>query len=206
MEGCRWATLNHMSDMYPNSESFKEIKRQVDESLGITPMSPDDLTFDGQPRCTARSKQSGERCRRARSPGTTVCATHGGKTPNTKRRARLRMLELVDPAIASIARVLATTQDDRVKLKAAEMILDRGGMPARSEISIEDSRELVADRLRSIRERSASNEPVYVDDDDMGLEQDILNLVEAEESAKAQEAATDTDHPTTTTQEPDNGN
>ena len=33
------------------------------------------------PQCTAKSKQSGERCKRHASPGFTVCAIHGGKTP-----------------------------------------------------------------------------------------------------------------------------
>lgn len=32
-------------------------------------------------QCTATSKRSGERCRRAACVGTTVCAIHGGKTP-----------------------------------------------------------------------------------------------------------------------------
>ncbi len=32
-------------------------------------------------RCTAKSKQSGERCKRHAVPGRNVCAIHGGKTP-----------------------------------------------------------------------------------------------------------------------------
>jgi hypothetical protein len=34
-----------------------------------------------QMRCTAKSKQSGEQCKRNASTGRTVCAMHGGKTP-----------------------------------------------------------------------------------------------------------------------------
>lgn len=33
------------------------------------------------PQCTAKSKRTGERCRRQATPGRTVCAIHGGKTP-----------------------------------------------------------------------------------------------------------------------------
>ena len=33
------------------------------------------------PQCTARSKRSGEQCRRQATPGRTVCNIHGGKTP-----------------------------------------------------------------------------------------------------------------------------
>lgn len=32
-------------------------------------------------RCTATAKQTGEQCKRAASPGRTVCNIHGGKTP-----------------------------------------------------------------------------------------------------------------------------
>lgn len=33
-------------------------------------------------RCTARSKRSGERCRRWATPGSNVCRMHGGRTPH----------------------------------------------------------------------------------------------------------------------------
>ena len=36
--------------------------------------------MDDSRRCTATSKQSGERCKRAASRGRTVCAMHGGKS------------------------------------------------------------------------------------------------------------------------------
>ena len=44
-------------------------------------------------RCTARSKGSGERCKRAAVVGGTVCAMHGGKAPQVKARAEQRDLE-----------------------------------------------------------------------------------------------------------------
>jgi len=36
--------------------------------------------MDEAKRCTAKSKQSGERCKRAATPGKTVCAFHGGRS------------------------------------------------------------------------------------------------------------------------------
>lgn len=33
------------------------------------------------PRCAAKSKQSGKRCKRSAAPGYDVCASHGGKSP-----------------------------------------------------------------------------------------------------------------------------
>jgi hypothetical protein len=44
-------------------------------------------------RCTAKSKRSQERCRRAAVIGGTVCAMHGGKAPQVKAAAEARDLE-----------------------------------------------------------------------------------------------------------------
>lgn len=130
---------------------------EVDAKFGVW-KEDEDFTHDNQPRCTAKSNRSGERCKRARTPGTTVCATHGSSLPQVRRRARLRLLELVDPAIAKLGRVLATTADDRVALKAVEMILDRAGMPAKQAIDVEDSREVLVDRLKALQRKKAEEE------------------------------------------------
>lgn len=44
-------------------------------------------------KCTAKSKQSGERCKRYPIRGGTVCAIHGGKTPVVAAAARRRLEE-----------------------------------------------------------------------------------------------------------------
>lgn len=44
-------------------------------------------------RCTAKSKQSGEQCRRFAVVGGTVCATHGGSAPQVRAAAQQRQLE-----------------------------------------------------------------------------------------------------------------
>lgn len=41
-------------------------------------------------RCTAKSKQSGEQCKRHAVPGRTVCAMHGGKSPGGLGSATLK--------------------------------------------------------------------------------------------------------------------
>lgn len=48
-----------------------------------------------QPRekCTARSKQSGQRCKRWPVPGGTVCVSHGGKAPQVQAAAEQRQQE-----------------------------------------------------------------------------------------------------------------
>ena len=42
-------------------------------------------------RCRARSKRSGERCRRLAIPGGTVCVMHGGAAPQVAAAARRRL-------------------------------------------------------------------------------------------------------------------
>lgn len=57
-------------------------------------------------RCTARSKQSGERCKRAAIVGGTVCSMHGGRAPAVaaaagRRDERSRALEALRSGLAA---------------------------------------------------------------------------------------------------------
>ena len=45
------------------------------------------------PQCTARSKRSGERCKRRPVRGLTVCVMHGGKSPAAQAKAEQVQLE-----------------------------------------------------------------------------------------------------------------
>lgn len=56
-------------------------------------------------RCTARSKRSQERCKRAAIRGCTVCSFHGGKNPTVRAAARRR--ESLREAREDAAAVLA---------------------------------------------------------------------------------------------------
>jgi hypothetical protein len=47
------------------------------------------LPYGGR-RCQARSKQSGDQCRRAASPGRNVCYIHGGATPQGPAASRFK--------------------------------------------------------------------------------------------------------------------
>jgi len=44
-------------------------------------------------RCTAKSKQSGERCKRRAIPGGHVCIIHGGRTPGAVAAAQRQLVE-----------------------------------------------------------------------------------------------------------------
>lgn len=57
-------------------------------------------------QCTAKSKRSGRRCRRAAIMGGTVCSMHSGKAPQVVRLARERLNELAEPAVAALLKTL----------------------------------------------------------------------------------------------------
>ena len=103
------------------------ISRRMRETLG-----------DTRGQCTATSKQSGERCRRAPIPGGSVCVMHGGGIPAVREAARERLLMLVEPAMEVLYRatrqappceVCGRSDADRdpTAVRAAGMILDRTG-------------------------------------------------------------------------------
>ncbi|HET7327656.1 MAG TPA: hypothetical protein VFJ14_10290 [Nocardioidaceae bacterium] len=82
-------------------------------------------------RCTANYKSTGERCRREAAPGANVCASHGALAPQVQAAAAVRIGMSVDEA-AKALRNLAFDEngDPRVRLKAIQDILDRGGLGA----------------------------------------------------------------------------
>ena len=121
-------------------------------------------------RCVGDSKQRHARCLNRPIPGGTVCRFHGGAAPQVVRSAKLRLAELVDPAIVNLARILAGDAaawqllepptetrsgvwkqvgiDHADKIRAAEAILDRTGHPRRTELDVAGARERLIDRIR----------------------------------------------------------
>lgn len=130
-------------------------------------MDPTDLIETPRPRCHAKAKSTGRSCRNAAIPGGRVCRIHGGSAPQVQRAARLRLAELVDPAIAALAKIV---EDDpaawvelspgvwkpvgvahEVKVRAAEAILDRAGYPRRTDVNVTDARDRIRERLAARR-------------------------------------------------------
>lgn len=110
-------------------------------------------------RCTATSRQSGERCKRTVQLGFTVCYFHGAKAPGAPEKAKLRLLSLVEPALATVAQVMATSQSEALRLRAAENVLDRGGFPRGVAITGDDAKALLAERLIAYRDKAGLPEP-----------------------------------------------
>lgn len=106
---------------------------------------------NNQRLCHAR-RTNGEPCTRFAIKGGKVCAFHGGSAPQVKRKARLRLAELVDPAIATLAREMAGADKSRDRQAAANSILDRSGYGRATKIEADDARELLLQRLLEARE------------------------------------------------------
>lgn len=104
-------------------------------------------------QCQATNKQ-GLDCTRPAVPGATVCRYHGGAAPQVQRKAKLRLLELVDPAIATLAREMASAEKSADKQRAANSILDRAGFGRVTKIENADARELLRDKLIELRDQA----------------------------------------------------
>ena len=119
---------------------------------------PEKWVFTGKPgawapRCQARSKQQQRQCLRAATPGTSVCSNHGSKAPQTQAKARLRLATLVDPAIGTLAREMATAEKSSDRQRAANSILDRAGVPRQQSVTVDDARDILAERLAQVKAR-----------------------------------------------------
>lgn len=88
------------------------------------------VPVDPEHQCTAKSKQSGERCKRRVHPGASVCIIHGAGAPHVKKSARERLQALVDPAITTLNTVITTgvsEGDMGNAVRASLGVLDRCG-------------------------------------------------------------------------------
>lgn len=91
-------------------------------------------------QCSARSKQSGQRCKRRPHPGTNVCVFHGAGSPKVKAKAQERLAErlaaLAPPAISAMSELVKTKRPPAVRLRAAQDLLDRCGFGAVAKINV----------------------------------------------------------------------
>lgn len=136
-------------------------------------MAQPDVDRNGPARfphqCAAKSSNTGLRCGAPAMSGQTVCRVHGGGTKTAKAKAQRRLLELVDPAIATLAREMVRAEKSADRQRAANSILDRAGVPRSTAIADADAaRDLLVDRIRTMREQAgitADTDPDPTGDD-----------------------------------------
>lgn len=117
------------------------------------------------PGCRAHTKHGpnkGKPCGMVPRIGSLVCVKHGGNHPDHKKKAEQRLLELVDPALAELHRVLTDKRaDDSVKVRAALGILDRTGHGPGTKVEVSTKwDDLLADTFAGQIDRAALAEPV----------------------------------------------
>lgn len=111
---------------------------------GVTPGLP------ARP-CGAK-RSNGEPCKKPAIKGGTVCQTHGGSAPQVRKKAALRLLELVDPAIAVLAREMVQADKSADRQRAANSVLDRAGVPRTATvIDGESAKSLLVERINALR-------------------------------------------------------
>lgn len=130
------------------------------------------------PKCRAHNR-SRNPCGKDREPGAAVCRMHGGAAPQVIARAKQRLLEALDPAAAELVRIArgqskrtVVTKDGEevevgpshaVQVRAIEAIMDRAGLPAKTEIEgtlgvtlADEAREALRKTFPMDKEREAS--------------------------------------------------
>lgn len=112
----------------------------------------------GYVTCSARNKV-GNRCGKRPEPGTNVCRLHGGAAPQVRRKAALRLMELVDPAIATLAREMTRADKSADRQRAANSILDRAGIVRQVDHDTETAKALLVERLLAMREQANAPAP-----------------------------------------------
>lgn len=134
-------------------------------------------------RCTGivrNGERKGERCGRWAIQGASVCPKHGGQLPNVKAHAeavveaaRLRLYGMADDAIDAIDDLVNNPATaGAVRLKAAEMILDRVGIKGAPDLNVhvevrQAPSEEIAKRLAGIASRLKPKE-VEAEPEDLG--------------------------------------
>jgi len=109
-------------------------------------------------QCTAKSKQSGMRCKRIAIPGGRVCYIHGGAIGHVKAKAEERLRALQHPAIDRLSKLIDQDQFPSVAYAASRDILDRTMGRATEKVDVTHSGSIdlhILDRLARGRQRNA---------------------------------------------------
>jgi hypothetical protein len=105
-----------------------------------------------RPKCRATNRQ-GNPCGRYAIPGGMVCTTHGGRAPQVRDKARIRLISMIEPALNVLSDVMADKDAAAAdKLRAANSVLDRAGYARVAVLDIDAARDLLTERILTIME------------------------------------------------------
>jgi hypothetical protein len=93
--------------------------------------------LDNPRRCVAHRQRDGEPCGRWAIQGGNVCAIHGGKAPQVLAKARERIVLAADNMAEELLKIAMDGSSEAVKLAAVKDALDRAGLSAKNEVSVE---------------------------------------------------------------------
>jgi hypothetical protein len=91
---------------------------------------------DNENRCVAHRKNA-EQCLKAAIRGGNVCRFHGGAAGHVRRKARERLELAADEWPANCSAWPPVAESEAVKLNAIRDALDRSGLGAKTEVSVE---------------------------------------------------------------------
>ena len=112
----------------------------------------------GRVLCHATAKTTGQPCTMAAVIGHRVCRIHGAGSPQARNKARLRLLELADPAIATLAQEMRDADTSADRQRAANSILDRAGFGRVTHMETVDARDLLVARILELREQMLADD------------------------------------------------
>lgn len=125
---------------------------------------------------TKHGPNAGKPCGANPRIGQFVCIKHGGNHPAQIKSAKQRLLELVDPALATLYKVLTSDADDSVKVRAALGILDRTGYGPGATLNVQSSK---FDEMLAAALGNASAEEVR-STGSVGIDRDLRSNSEAD--------------------------
>lgn len=142
--------------------------KQPDRDLpeGWRPLSDKEVTvfegpngavvrMDSQGRILCKAtRRDGELCKSPAVHGMKVCRMHGAGHPGAKMKARLKLIELIDPAISTLAKEMVQAEKSVDRQRAANSILDRAGVARVSEVTSEDAKTVLYQRLLAMQDES----------------------------------------------------
>ena len=94
------------------------------------------VPLDHPRKCTA-DRQDGKPCRRYAIRGGNVCQVHGGGAPQVVAKARERLALAADRMARELLGIASGAESEAVKLAAVKDALDRAGLGAKAEVSVE---------------------------------------------------------------------